>query len=116
MGAEKEIENKVCKFVWENLGIKASKLSIIGDTSFPDRIFWVPGGKPIFIEFKAPKEKPKIKQSKTHTYLRDLNYNVEVFDNARAAILHILETLESETLSISKRKILVRARKRCPIT
>jgi hypothetical protein len=49
---ENPIELQVVQLAWDYLGILGSKLKVLGDTSWPDRIFWLPGGKPLLIEFK----------------------------------------------------------------
>ncbi len=50
-------------------------------TGWPDVIFLVPGGFPIFIEFKAPGKVPTKKQEIKLGYLEDLEYAVFVIDD-----------------------------------
>jgi hypothetical protein len=56
---EEKIETKACEIIWLYLGIKGSKLKNLSDTSWPDRLFWLPGGKPLLIEFKQPGYEPQ---------------------------------------------------------
>lgn len=41
-----------------------------------DDLFLIPGGKPLFIEFKAPGKKPTPKQAEKIKLLQDLGYDV----------------------------------------
>lgn len=82
---EKDTEHEVVSWAYTQLGITGSKLKIVGDDGYPDRIFWIPGGKPLFIEFKRPGEEPRPKQVYVHNMLRKLGYFVEVCDNVEGA-------------------------------
>lgn len=109
---ENDIEITVVNEVWQYLGIKGSKLKILGEDGYPDRLFWIPGGKPLLFEFKRPGEDPRPNQIEIHNYLRQLNYQVEIHDNVADAFESIIETLETTQLSKKERKILARARRR----
>ena len=78
---EKDTENEVVSWAYTSLGITGSKLKIVGDDGYPDRLFWIPGGRPLLIEFKRPGEEPRPKQVYVHNMLRKLGYLVEVCDN-----------------------------------
>lgn len=52
---------------------------------WPDTLVLLPGGRPAFIEFKAPGNKPTAKQWERINWLRDNGYRVEWFDNEQAA-------------------------------
>lgn len=112
---ESDIEQEAVDLVLKYLGIKGSKLRIIGETGFPDRIFWMPGGKPLLIEFKRPGEWPTMKQRHVHKSLKDLGYKVEVHDGALYAFQAVINAVESSTLSKEGRKILAGARRRCAV-
>ena len=112
---ENKIEKKACALVWKYLGIKGSKLNIIGDTGYPDRIFWVPGGKPLMIEFKAPGEKSRPKQRQIHRFLKSLGYLVEVHDNAVNAFSAVVDSVDPSRLSEEGFEIYVRARRECAV-
>jgi hypothetical protein len=62
-------------------------------------MFLIPGGKPLFVEFKAPGEKPRKLQEHIHIILRRLGYEVKVFDSAERCISEILGALEASRLS-----------------
>lgn len=110
---EVDIEEDVVKFAAEYLGIVGSKLKIGGDTGFPDRIFWFPGGKPFLIEFKKPGEEPEPKQVYQHNKLRNLGYRVEVHDDYIEAIQALCSAVDTEKASHEGLKVLSRARRRC---
>ena len=112
---ESKIERDACRLVMQNLGIKGSKLVTPGDTGFPDRIFWIPGGRPLMIEFKRPGEEPSPKQEYIHGQLRQLGYKVEVHDNAIRAFQAVIDAVETTRLSEESRKILARARRVCAV-
>ena len=103
MTSESKIEKKAVRLIWRKLGIKGLKLRIIGETGFPDRLFLLPGGKPVFIEFKAPGEKARPKQIKIHNDLKELGYIVKVIDNEIDALQAITEALGPTRLSKESR-------------
>ena len=113
--SESKIEKKACALVWKHLGIKGSKLNIIGDTGYPDRIFWVPGGRPLMIEFKVPGGKSSPKQRLIHKQLKELGYRVEVHDNAINAFQAVIEAVDTTQLSEESLEILARASSICTL-
>lgn len=112
---ESQVENKACELVWKYLGIEGSKLNILGDTGYPDRIFWIPGGRPLLIEFKRPGEEPRPKQIHIHEQLRGLGYEVQVHDNAIDAFQAVIDAVDATRLPEDGRKVLARARRRCAV-
>lgn len=70
-------------------GILVTKLTIAGQTGWPDRCFWLPGGRPLLIEFKRVDEAPRQKQAYIHKQLRELGYDVETHDTKEDAIASI---------------------------
>lgn len=112
---ETDIEQGACDLIWKHLGIIGSKLKILGDTGYPDRVFWMPGGRPFFIEFKRPGEDPSTKQLKIHKQLLNLGYRVQTHDNKIDAFQAIIDAVDTTQLYENSRKILVRARRRCAI-
>jgi hypothetical protein len=112
---ESKIERDAVNLVWEHLGIVGSKLVTPGDTGYPDRIFWIPGGRPLLIEFKRPGEEPKPKQEYIHAQLKKLGYQVEVHDNAIRAFSAVIEAVATTRLPKEGRQILARARSICAV-
>jgi len=94
---EKDVEKKVCEWA-DELGIEHIKMELKHDVGWPDRMFLVPGGKPVIIEFKRPKTVGKddggtLKgiQKQRIKYLSENGYNVDVCDTKESAIRAITE-------------------------
>jgi len=98
MAQESKLERATCKAA-EELGVISIKLRSASDNGWPDRMFLIPGGKPFFIEFKAPGEKPDKLQLYRHKILRYLSYDIEVHDNKESAVSAIKARLEARTVS-----------------
>ncbi len=109
MNPETKIENDACKLIYDKLGVISSKLKVPGQTGFPDRLFWLPGGKPLLIEFKQPGEDPEPKQLHVHKQLRQLGYTVMVCDNKLSALQVVVNELVKTTEHWHKKKLQVLA-------
>lgn len=81
---ESQIERYFCKKVKE-LGGLAVKLSPAGTAGMPDRLVLLPGGKALFVEFKAPGQKPRPLQKRRAEELRKLGFFVDCVDSHIAA-------------------------------
>ena len=56
-----------------------------GHDGVPDRIVLMPGGRIVFVELKAPGERPTPLQAKVHEKLTALGFNVDVIDSVEDA-------------------------------
>lgn len=112
MKLETKIELQACDLIFGNLGIGSLKVNVRGNTGWPDRIFWVPGGKPLIIEFKTPDGELSPKQIYHIDRLKKDGYNVEVCDDAIDAFLAAIRAVEATCLSKEGRQILARAREK----
>ena len=56
--SEVDIEKATVQYA-EALGMIAMKINVPGRKGFPDHLFLAQGGRPLFIEFKAPGKKPR---------------------------------------------------------
>jgi hypothetical protein len=74
------------KHAKEQWKLHARKMNGMGFNSWPDRMFLIPGGRPLFIEFKRLGHKATEAQSMLHDQLQRLGYAVAVCDNAEEAI------------------------------
>ena len=83
---ERTIEAAVVRYAQQN-GVLCTKLNIVGRRGWPDRCFWLPGGRPLFIEFKRAGLKPTPLQEHTHAQLRAAGYRVEVIDDAAQGVV-----------------------------
>lgn len=97
---EKHIERRCCARVLDELGVVSVKLVTPGSTGYPDKMFLIPGGKPLLIEFKAPGESPGPKQLHIHARLKQLGYHVEVHDDEEAAFQSVQRALLESGLGI----------------
>jgi hypothetical protein len=84
-GPEASIERSACRWAKTALGIENTKLSPQGSTGWPDRLFWLPHGHVLLIEFKRPNMNPGRLQSQIHRYLRSLGHWVETADDLTQA-------------------------------
>lgn len=73
---EKHLVNEVKK-----AGGIAYKFVSPGRRAVPDRLVLLPGGKVIFVECKAPGEKPRPDQLREHARLFALGHQVVVLDS-----------------------------------
>ena len=83
---ESRIEQMACKQILEKFNVISVKLTPAQSTGYPDRLFWLPGGKPLLIEFKRPNEQLSPKQSHINLGLKMLGYQVEVCRSAAQAV------------------------------
>ncbi|MGJ0638233.1 VRR-NUC domain-containing protein [Xenorhabdus bovienii] len=77
---ESVIENHLVKEIKKAGGI-AYKFTSPGRRSVPDRICILPGGRILFVECKAPGERPRPDQIREHERLRALGCEVVVLDS-----------------------------------
>ena len=88
---EKELEKKMMRAV-RRCGGLALKFVSPGIAGVPDRIVLLPGGRIVFVEMKAPGEKPGALQTFRHEQLRKLGFRVIVIDSMKQ-----IQTLLDET-------------------
>lgn len=100
MGVESKTERAVCAYVFKHYGVVSIKLHVTG---WPDRLFLIPNGAPIFIEFKTPRQKPRAIQTHIHNLIKSLGYIVEVHDNEQRAIERIRVATEMATTPIPRK-------------
>jgi hypothetical protein len=109
---EVDEEAKFVRECWKRWSLKVSKFQILGDTGYPDRVVWFPGGKPIFIEFKREGYEPELKQAEIHAELTRLGYLVETHTNADRALQSIASAVEATQLPKASREVPTGARSR----
>jgi hypothetical protein len=98
---EKTTENSVKDYALKKYGMKSIKLNLWGHRSMPDRMFWMPGGKPLLIEFKREGEVPTPLQTHAIEELRILGYDVHVADNKTDGIA-IIESAVAAALASAR--------------
>lgn len=110
---ESKIERDVARDALVKEGVPNLKmLHIGGETGWPDRCFFIPGGVPLLIEFKKPgrKNATEPRQDYVHDVLRELGYAVQVHDNYQDALSSI-RAAKVEAARLSKARNKVHARK-----
>lgn len=85
---EHSTEQSVVDWAKKN-GIRQAKLAMPGQAGYPDRIFFIPGGRPVLIEFKRKDEMPTKLQQYILDSLADLGYLAIWSDDAEEAIAYI---------------------------
>lgn len=94
---EKSIEDALVRRV-KKLGGTCEKFTSPGRRSVPDRLVTLPDNRIIFVETKAPNNKPTIKQQADHDRRRKMGCDVRVIDSLEA--VHAFpEQIESPLLS-----------------
>lgn len=84
--SEATIERRAVRDVWTYHGVKSVKFAPPGIVGYPDRMFWVPGGRPLFVEFKRPGEALEPVQVIRHEELKRDGYDVVTCWTSRQAV------------------------------
>ena len=74
----------------KRIGVTTIKFTPTGHVGWPDRLVLIPGGSPLFIEFKRPGEVLRERQQLVHRHLVELGYNVRTFDDADKAVNYVI--------------------------
>ncbi len=90
--SEASIERRFAKMC-NDRGAECRKFVSPGWRGVPDRLLLLPGGKCVFVEFKAPGKRPTALQAKRHDELRSLGFRVEVIDSKEGADALLEEVL-----------------------
>lgn len=90
---EAQVEGPVCKAAYDLYGVLNIKLYMPG---WPDRLFLIPGGKVLFIEFKRPNGGVVSKiQIHIHKLLTTFGFDVQIHDSKKEALQAIARKLET---------------------
>ena len=79
------------------MGLVCVKMDLRNNAGIPDYLILMPRGKPLWVEFKAPRKTPTAIQTKFHLALRKLGYEVVTVDNIAWGTEHIRRTLAERT-------------------
>jgi hypothetical protein len=99
---EKAIERRFVQNM-KRLGIVALKLNLSGNVGWPDRMILLPGGRPLFIEFKVATSAPRKIQRNRHKKLKDLGYEIRVFSCATKATRYVTSAAKVGALGIPEK-------------
>src|SRR5271168_1622339 len=89
---ENPIENKVASIA-KAMGVPSLKLNLRGNRGWPDRLFLIAGGRPLFIEFKRPGDDPDLLQEYRRETLLSLGYDVQVHDTVKDSVQAIKDAI-----------------------
>lgn len=87
MATGAEIERDVCAYAREQYDFETYKFSSPGRRHVVDRIWVTPRGRVLWVEFKAPGERPRTGQDRERVRLRrrgQLAYTIDDRDNGKA--------------------------------
>lgn len=86
---ESSVESAILRGA-ERLGIRiVLKLANRANSGWPDRLFLLPGGRPVFIEIKRPGAQPRSLQTYRLRQLVKQGYDAAWFDNADDAVCYL---------------------------
>lgn len=77
---ERDIERHLVRAVTARNGL-VRKVTWQGRRGAPDRLVMLPGRYPVWVELKAPGERPTQLQEREHAILRSFGQRVEVIDS-----------------------------------
>jgi hypothetical protein len=105
------IENPVVSRALNELCVPSIPLKLTrgSETGRPDDLFLIPGGRPLFIEFKWGELAPDPKQEYWHGILKDLSYDVQVHNSVEQALAAIAVEVVAAALHEEGCKIPLRA-------
>lgn len=97
------VENPVVKLA-RRLGVPVLKVNPLWMAGWPDRIFFVPGGKPLIIEFKRDeKSKLRAKQKEIIGKLEALGYEVCTINSKEEGEAVLRSRLETDRVPKASR-------------
>jgi hypothetical protein len=82
----KETEKKIEQRFVRKCPVPTLKLNVMFSRGWPDRLMWMPGGRPFLIEFKRPGEALSPLQEKIHAQLKHLGYDIETHWSSETAL------------------------------
>lgn len=98
---EVSIEEAAVEKIKQLFGILGLKFNTRSGNGWPDRIFLIPGGRPLFIEFKRPGKDLEPLQADVHRQLREIGYDVEAADNIPDAVDLVAAALQRALATVA---------------
>lgn len=95
--SEAKIEAWVVRQAWDQLGVPSIKLNVKGDTGWPDRLFLLPGGRTLWIEFKSPGNDLEPRQKLKRDILKIRAHDHQVHSDRHEAFVAIGTALMEST-------------------
>jgi len=95
MRPEEKVEKRFVKKC-EGLGITSKKFEFQSEKGAPDQMVFIPGGRPLFIEFKRPGGGTvSYHQEETMKWMNLLGYDCYVYDNWEEPLALVKEKLSA---------------------
>ncbi len=85
---EAPIEARVVEYA-KRIGVRSLKLELHHDAGWPDRLFILPRGRTLWVEFKAPGGPLRELQNERRGYLLAFGHDVRRFDDYNAVMTAI---------------------------
>jgi len=92
---EIDIETEASERLFDEFGIPSIKLTMVGNSGWPDRIYVLPRGKLIWVEYKRPGKKRSPKQVWAHKLLKAFGHDVRTYENVEDAVAGVSRALDS---------------------
>jgi hypothetical protein len=89
----KELEKSIERRFVKKCPVPTLKLNVLFSRGWPDRLVWLPGGRPFLIELKRPGEQLSPLQEKIHAQLKHFGYDVETHWSSETALAAVRERL-----------------------
>lgn len=115
---EKAIEQRLVKGL-KKRGVPNVKLNVMYSRGWPDRLIFIPGGRPFLCELKRPGETLTPLQEEVHAQLKALGYDVETHwssDTALDAVFHRLNRVGSSRVPEEGGPVATDPRRRRPVS
>lgn len=94
-GTENPIEAKVVADARKIYGVVGIKLTPRGRRNYPDRLWFLPAGRVLLIEFKRPGDSPRKSQTNAHKNLALLGHTVYIVDDYHVAMGIVAAAVEA---------------------
>ena len=106
MRRELALEGRVRDKALARHGVPSVKLEppLGSETGWPDRLFFIPGGRAFLLEFKEKGYVPDPKQEYMHRVLERLGYDVAWTDDEEAALQAIEARVQQSRARVSKKR------------
>jgi hypothetical protein len=105
---ESKIESRVAEEALKQFGVFSIKIKAAQERGYPDRLFLIPGGTPLFIEFKRKEEKLDRYQHLIHDRLLYAGYSVQVHTRYERALAAIADAVKKANVGGSWNQLLKR--------
>ena len=89
---ESKIESKACEKIFNGLGVRSIKMGFDG---WPDRVFLLPLGRVVWIEFKRPGGVVRKRQRGRIKTLQAIGHWAALIDNKEEAFNYVRRALEA---------------------